>query len=386
MRGVFERDGHWWVSYFHQGKRIRQRVTWQRLKDAHVSIAKNCKLEEPGKELAVKLYEVLRADNNRTDRQLSIDAGKPARVSELFSLIEADYTRRGLKSLDTIKFRWEANLKPVFGATWANSIKSADLDRYVTKRREAGASAGTINREVAVLRRMLKLGHESDPPLVARVPKFQKLKESDPRSGFVEDANYRKLKNVAGELWLRAMLATGYTFGFRKGELLELRVSQVDLLHRTITLNPGSTKNDEGRTVVMTAEVLALITMCVQGKQADQFVFTRTQKSGGILDFRRAWELLTTKAGLSGLLFHDLRRSAVRNAVRRGVSESVAMKISGHRSRSVFERYNVTALSDLERAARLIEAGAQVAPDSAPCGTESGTEAEAKEVAVEVRH
>jgi len=75
------------------------------------------------------------------------------------------------------------------------------------------------------------------------------------------------------------------------------------------------------------------------------------------LDFRARWETLTADAGCLGLLVHDLRRSAVRNTVRRGVPETVAMKISGHKTRAVFDRYNVTSETDLAEAAPKIEAG-----------------------------
>jgi len=96
----------------------------------------------------------------------------------------------------------------------------------------------------------------------------------------------------------------------------------------------------------------------VIGKGTDDFLLTRSNGKP-IKDFRVTWDALTGSARMPGLLFHDLRRSAVRNLVRRGVPERVAMRISGHKSRSVFDRYNIVSESDLADAALKVERGAQ---------------------------
>jgi integrase len=192
----------------------------------------------------------------------------------------------------------------------------------------------------------------------------ERLKEAPPRKGFVEQATFDKLTKAADSLWMRALLATAYAFGFRKSELLEMKVAQVDLIDKTITLHRGETKSGEPRLVAMTQDVYVLLTECVRGKDQGEFVFTR---DGGecVKDMRDAWEKLTTEAGCPGLLLHDLRRSAVRNMIRRGIPERVAMQISGHKTRSVFDRYNIVSQNDLVEAARKIEAG-QKAVQPAP--------------------
>jgi integrase len=163
------------------------------------------------------------------------------------------------------------------------------------------------------------------------------------------------LKACAAEgLWLRSMFEVAYNLGWPKSELLNLRVRQVDLASRTIRLEVDETKNNDGRTAVMTSPIYALLQQCVLGKQADDHVFTR---DGGqpVRDFRGTWDKICTEAKTPGLLFHDLRRTAVRNMVRRAIPERVAMTISGHKTRSVFDRYDVVSESDLREAAQKLD-------------------------------
>ncbi len=177
------------------------------------------------------------------------------------------------------------------------------------------------------------------------------------------------------------MLAVAYNFGWRLGEVVGLRVRQIDLSDRTITLEVGTTKNGRGRTVKMTNEVFTLLSACVSKKAKDDYVFTR---DGGkaVHDFRDTWHSVCIRAGVGkyvcadcdriinepkcncgsrkrryvGLLFHDLRRSGVRNLRRLGVAESVAMKISGHVTASIFKRYDIIEQADLEDAAARLDA------------------------------
>jgi integrase len=108
------------------------------------------------------------------------------------------------------------------------------------------------------------------------------LKEPPPRQGFLTDEQYDALQEPAKHLWLKALLAMAYTFGFRRAELvgrvqrnqLPMRVRQIDLKTRTIYLLPGETKNDEGWFAKMTDEVFELLRPCVQGKKPADAVFT----------------------------------------------------------------------------------------------------------------
>ena len=138
----------------------------------------------------------------------------------------------------------------------------------------------------------------------------------NPRSGFVEETQFQKLIAHAKELWLRALVTTGYTFGFRKGELERLRVDQVILTDRTIRLNTGETKSKKGRIVPLGEDLFVLLQALVIGRKGSELVFFGSDGISPAAQIRKAWRKLCKAADMPTLLFHDLRRSAVRNMIR----------------------------------------------------------------------
>jgi integrase len=260
-------------------------------------------------------------------------------------------------------------------------VTSDLIARYVDARQRQEAKNATINRELAALKRMFKLGHQATPAKVQRMPAFPHLKENNVRKGFLDDSQYRKL--VEGtELWFRALVECGRTYGWRVSELLNLSVRQVDLAQCVIRLEPGTTKNTDGREVFMTDTVHAMLTACVAGKGSEDHVFTRSNGKP-VRSFRGTWEKECTRAGVgqlvcghcgqaaqdtaacskcgykgtryAGLIFHDLRRTAARNLRRAGIAETVIMKIGGWRTRSVFERYAIVSRTDIADAMRKLQ-------------------------------
>ncbi len=301
-------------------------------------------ISEAKKVLRQRLAEV------RTDTFVPMKT-KKIRVSELADDLVLEYKNQRRKSLRDLESRWKIHLAPVFGDLRAVNVTSSLVAKYVNTRQEEGAENATINRELAALKRLFSLGRQSTPPKVRDVPYIPMLAENDPRNGFLESKQHDALAAETGKigLWLRAMFEVGYSFGWRKAEVLALRVRQVDLVAGTIRLERGSTKNGDGRVATMTPPVKVLLMELCRNKALDDAVFTR-QDGSPVLDFRKSWETACEAAGVPGLLFHDLRRSAVRNLRRARVSEGVIMKISGHKTRSVFERYNIVDDSDLRDA------------------------------------
>lgn len=314
------------------------------------------------------------------------------RIDELVADVMAEYDEKQQKSYDSLEQRWRLHLKPFFTKRRATDITTDLIRRYSKKRRTDGASPATINRELAILKRAFNLAMESTPPKVRMAPYIPMFEERNVRKGFLADQDHAKLATECCKkgLWLRAILSVGYNFGWRAGEILPMLVSQLDFSDRTIRLEVGTTKNGHGRTVKMTEEVYTLVQACATGKKPDEHLFTR--KGGSpVQDFRGAWQGACVRSGLGkfvcrdcskvamkrkcscgsrrrryvGLLFHDLRRTGVRNLRRVGVAESVAMKISGHKTPSVFKRYDIIEMADVAEAAARLDAKqkSQVPPE-----------------------
>lgn len=308
------------------------------------------------------------------------------KVDDLVADLMAEYREKQQKSIKSVEQRWRLHLHPFFSKRRAADVTTDMVRRYIKQRTDQSATPSTVNRELAILKRAFNLGMESTPPKIRMVPYIPMFEEKNVRTGFLKDEEHSTLANECSKkgLWLRAMLSVGYNYGWRAGEILPMRVGQVDLADRTIRLEVGMTKNGHGRTVKMTQEAYTLLQACVTGKGPDDYLFTR-QDGSAVLDFRGAWQGACVRSGLGkftcrdcdqlvtqracecgsrrrkyvGLLFHDLRRTGVRNLRRLGVAESVAMKISGHKTASVFRRYDIVEQADLADAAARLDAKQQ---------------------------
>ncbi|HVA82189.1 MAG TPA: site-specific integrase [Candidatus Binataceae bacterium] len=113
-----------------------------------------------------------------------------------------------------------------------------------------------------------------------------------------------------------------------------------------IVLRADRSKNGRARILPLRGELRAILMRALARRSPHtDLVFHHRHRP--LADFRRAWRSACARAGVPGLLIHDLRRSAIRNFVRAGVRESVAMALSGHRTRAVFDRYSITDTADL---------------------------------------
>ncbi|PYV65998.1 MAG: hypothetical protein DMG97_30785 [Acidobacteria bacterium] len=306
------------------------------------------------------------------------------RIDELIQDVLNDHRANGRRSTQHVEARWRLHLAKSFSRMKACDLSTSRVEDYKQQRLAEGAARATLNRELSLLKRAMRLGF--DVGKVKNVPKIKLLKESNTRRGFLELDGYARLANECAKvgLWMRALLEVAYSFGFRLGELRTMRCRQVNLLTGVISLE--TSKNGEPREAYMTAGIRQLLTALVAGKEPDDCVFTRDagQKVG---DFRKTWAGCCVRAGVGafycpycdervladghcgrcgrrsrssklkyrGLIFHDLRRCGVRGLIRAGVAQKTAMTITGHRTINTFHRYQIIAASDLKEATRRLE-------------------------------
>jgi integrase len=240
---------------------------------------------------------------------------------------------------------------------------------HTTQRQAAGAANATINRELIALKRMCTLAMQAGKLLVR--PYIPLLKENNVRKGFFEPEQFASVKQQLPP-HMCAIIEFAYITGWRTpSEILPLEWRQVNLTAGEVRLDPGTTKNGEARLFPITVEPRRVLVTQQTGAANLQkhcaliprhvFCYTIGVKAGQRITesgFNKAWSKARVTAGCLGRIPHDFRRTAVRNLVRAGIAERVAMQMTGHKTRAVFERYNIVSPGDLRDAARRLDQAA----------------------------
>ncbi len=336
---TFLRGRRWWIRYWHRGREYREpaRSTDER-----------------------KAYRLLKKRHGETQGQTFVGPQEERVVlTDLLGALTVDYQNNGRRSLATLKWRL-APLRAAFALDRAVDVTEERIERYKAARLAEKKSPATINRELAALKRAFRLAVKQKRLRAA--PVIELLAEHNIRQGFAEPGD---LAAVVRHLppHLQTLARFAYACGWRKGEVTRLEWSAVDRAARRIVLRREHSKNEEPRVLALTGEPWAIIEAQWAAREyrsrdgqtaLSPYVFHKAGRP--IRDFRKAWGKACEAAGLPGLLFHDLRRSAVRNMERAGVSQAVAMKVSGHKTASVYRRYRIVDEEDIREALARTEA------------------------------
>jgi integrase len=278
-------------------------------------------------------------------------------VEELLRSLERDYEIRGRKSLPQLKAHLR-HIRSFFILNRALAVSAERLRDYVALRQQEKAASATINRELEGLQRAFTLAVEAGT--LSWSPVFPSLREDNARQGFFDRPDFEAVLGnlkVRGKLDrdLQDFLSWLYWTGMRPGEIRALTWAALDCETWTLRLHAKNAKTGYGRVLPLEQELLGIIKRRIEVRLLQcPYIFHRQGRPVG--EYRKVWNEACKQAGLTGKIPYDLRRTAVRNMVRAGVPERVAMAISGHRTRSVFDRYNIISENDMREAVRKTDA------------------------------
>lgn len=367
---IYQRGDLWWIRYSVDGRRYYE--------SSGSSDPRAAKKLLDQRQAALGIGAFVAPDVKRTT------------FEDLARMIEDDYKLNGRRSSARLK-QCFAQLRTVFGKSRAVSITSDRLTAYVVERKGQGAALSTIRNELNALRKAFRLAKRAGK--VAAVPEFPTLTLDNTRTGFFEPDDLAAVLAQLPEP-LRPVVEFAALTGWRiPSEVLPLTWAAVDFTAGVVRLEVGRTKNREGRTFPFRA------LPALEGLLQRQRAYTRSveRRLGRLIPWvfhhdgepirpfnktwkRACWRAATEERGGVGVIArshvldripHDLRRTAVRNLVRAGVPERVAMQLTGHKTRSVFDRYDIVNEADLAAGVE------KLAAFHAARGTKGGQSAEA---------
>jgi len=313
-----------WIAYSFRGKSYRE--------SAHTSEEKAAR-----KLLKQRLKQVERPGvvGPKEDRWTLVD---------MRARIEASYERKQNRLLKTVGYCFK-HLEAAFQFRRVIDISTPAVEKYSKDRLKAGAARASVNRELPYLRHgfklMLKGGDISAIPAVVEL-----LQGENVRKGFLAPAEFVGLSKKIPDPDVRDLVAFLYNAGWRSGEGKSLEWSEVDLNRNMISLPAEKSKSKKPRNLSIIGALMEVIQRRLAVRQLDcPYVFHRRGKR--IASFRKAFKAAAAQSEMPGLVPHDMRRSAVRNFRRAGLSENEGMKLSGHETDSIYRRYDIISDEDL---------------------------------------
>jgi len=349
---IFQRGERWWVAYCApvngRAKELRESAGKTR-EEAERLLAKRRREVENHR-------EGIRSFTGRREERLTVET--------LMDWVENDYTTRGLKSGRTASCHM-AHVRRLLGSHRAASVNPAVVDRYVGTRRKEGASDTTIDRELEMLKRGFTIAHNSQAvPFKPPIPRLVAT-HANAREGFLTRPQFDAILERIEDADFRDFLEWFWWTGMRPGETGSLTWDGYDAENGSIHLAPRSAKTGRGRVIPIDGPLVEVIERRLARRTKSwRLIFhvggdPIVKEKGGILDrlydrwfsaVAGAREAMPDNWPEGTLIPYDLRRTAVRNLRAAGVPERVAMQISGHVTRTTFDRYGIVDETDLRTA------------------------------------
>jgi hypothetical protein len=341
------RTGLWFMRYYHHGRRVEESTGFRATERAQAATMLRKKLKAADTDHFI----------DPTTRRLTFE--------DIAEGLRRDYARRGNRSRVAYKL---AHLAETFGGWAALAITSEEVERYTDARLAAGAAVGTVNRELAALRRAFRLAVQQQ--ILPRMPHIRLRPEDNARQGFLDPADFDALlaEPRRRDPVVADVAECAYFTCLRRGNVLALQWPMVAptvrggvLVDGELRLPGRMTKNRRPLTLPLTGRLLEVF----QRRWAERHptcvaIFHRTGRP--VRSFEGSWAAATTAIGRPGLLLHDLRRSGARVLRRAGIDELTIMALGGWKTRSMFARYAITDTTDLAEAQAKLTAAFATSP------------------------
>lgn len=317
------------------GERKQAGVYWWKVGRARMSTG--CRTEEDAQRWAVdRLVEMRRG-------HLVGATAAPLRWDDLERMLCDRWAADGRRGLLQCMARLR-HLRRAFGGWRADAVTTDRITAYAVRRRAEHAAVGTVNLELAILRRGFGLAREAGR--LDTIPVIHRLPGALHRTGTVERGDLDAILAQLAPRY-RPPIEALYWTGWREGEILRLVWQRVDLQAHELRLDVSKTGQPR---VLCYASVPALRDLLDEAHRIRGFSpYVFPGRAGRQMDrtaLQKAWRRAAVAAGAPGALIHDLRRTAIRDMRRAGVPLAVAMGTVGHASLSVHQGYSIVARRD----------------------------------------
>jgi integrase len=349
--GLYRRGKVWYFSYYSDGEQ-------------RIESSRSTKRRDASDMLADRLSGLRRGE---------VADVRKLKYENIRALAVAHYRAKGTLRSKTLPDGTEkvragtqnfCELDAFFGGMPVYKIGTGRMREFAAHRMQQGISGPTVNRDLALLRKMLNLAVAER--MIQSAPKVPMQKENEPRQGFVERPQFEQIRATMPE-HLRPYLTFSYETGCRPGATKKIVWPWVDLERREVRLPAYVVKTRKPLTIPLSAEVVSMLSKLTK---SDGLVFDTK-------NLRNEWEKTCSTLGLGertpvrvkgkrvryqyrGLLLYDFRRSAARNLIAAGVPQATAKAITGHKTDSMFSRYNIVSVEQVHDAMQRLTVAAAV--------------------------
>ncbi|MFC2169647.1 tyrosine-type recombinase/integrase [Acidobacteriota bacterium] len=324
----------WYIDYRDEkGKRIQKVVKNAQSREEAVIV------------LRESVFKIFSKENNVQIKK------KRTRFNDFADLYLENYAKANKKSWETDR-SYLKNMKNYFKDLNLHEITSLEIEKYKAERIKLNARPSTVNRCLAILRRMFNLAVEWKYLDENQIPKFKFFSESDNlREKILDKEEERRLLDSSVE-HLKSIIIVALNTGMRLGEILNLKWGQINLKAKEIRVD--KTKSGKIRFININTPLLEELNRLKKNADKEEYVFTNPKTGKPFTSVKTAFIASCRRARISGLRFHDLRHTFATRLIQAGVDLITVRDLLGHSSAKITERYTHSQQEQKVRAVELL--------------------------------